>query len=203
LGRPADPPSHRTVPCGCPPACVARIGQPSLDCWTLAQDARPAKFPDVRPPVATRHLARVERPDPFRPRQERLPRSFPTQPGGQPHGTFIPSSSDRRPHQGPSDKPGKRLASRRLRTAIHRTLRTGAWELLPHRRQFGSPWDFPKDGKRWFGSAMHLATASSRFFASRGLWPLSFWSLPSGSLASRARARSARPASLLIHHEFP
>jgi hypothetical protein len=55
----------------------------------------------------------------------------------------------------PSDKPGKRLASRRLRTAIHRTLRTGAWELLPHRRQFGSPWDFPKDGKRWFGDAPH------------------------------------------------
>ena len=30
--RPAAPVSHRTVPCSCPPACIARIGEPSLDC---------------------------------------------------------------------------------------------------------------------------------------------------------------------------
>jgi len=57
--------------------------------------------------------------------------------------------------QAPSDKPGKRLASRRLRTAVQRTLRTGTWDLLPHRRDFGSRWDFPKDGKRWFGDSPH------------------------------------------------
>ena len=51
----------------------------------------------------------------------------------------------------PSDKPGKRFASRRLRTAVRRNLRTCDGELLPHAREFGSPWTFPKDGKTWCG----------------------------------------------------
>ena len=53
----------------------------------------------------------------------------------------------------PSDRPGpgKRLASRRLRTAVRRNLRTCDGELLPHAREFGSPWTFPKDGKSWCG----------------------------------------------------
>ncbi len=51
----------------------------------------------------------------------------------------------------PSDRPGKRLASRRLRSAVRRKLRAGDCELLPHMREFGSPWTFPKDGKSWCG----------------------------------------------------
>lgn len=51
----------------------------------------------------------------------------------------------------PSDRPGKRLASRRLRAAVRRKLRTGDGELLPHARELGSVWTFPKDGKVWCG----------------------------------------------------
>ncbi len=61
--------------------------------------------------------------------------------------------------QAPSDRPGKRRASRRLRSAVHRTLRAGNWELMPHPRECGSPWSFPKDGKSWAG---HLDDASLR-----------------------------------------
>ncbi len=51
-----------------------------------------------------------------------------------------------------SDRPGKRLASRRFRNAVHRALRAGSWQVLPHPREFGSPWSFPKDGKTWAGN---------------------------------------------------
>ncbi len=55
----------------------------------------------------------------------------------------------------PSDKIFKRRAARRLRLAVRAGLRSGR-EILPVAREIASTWDFPKDGKHWFG---HLSDA--------------------------------------------
>jgi hypothetical protein len=48
-----------------------------------------------------------------------------------------------------SDKAFKSLAARKLRAAERVALAAGAD--IPHRRAVDSPWNWPKDGKRWFG----------------------------------------------------
>lgn len=50
-----------------------------------------------------------------------------------------------------SEKQDKRLYNRRYRRACKQILNTNfECELLPHLREYSSPWAMGKDGKHWF-----------------------------------------------------
>jgi hypothetical protein len=51
-----------------------------------------------------------------------------------------------------SDKLAKRKANRAERRAVRAALVGGRDDdMLPARREISDPWNFPKDGKAWFG----------------------------------------------------
>jgi len=52
-----------------------------------------------------------------------------------------------------SDKPGKVLANRALRRAVHSALVQHRYELIPLLREVSNVWNFPKDGKQRLSAA--------------------------------------------------
>ena len=61
-----------------------------------------------------------------------------------------------------SEKRAKRFANRSWRLAVKDAIRRGGWETLPMQKEVSNVWDFPKDGKHWFGTIGRFWGSSDR-----------------------------------------